>query len=159
MEKKTVRTGIVGAGFSATFHFEALRKVYGTNVEVIGVYAEPIENAQRYAKERGIRCFDSIDTMLDEVDVVHVCPPPAFHEKYSAAAPERDLAALKELGAADDILLTTCAKILQRAHEGLTQRAATGSDFAVRRLEMTRKSLITTYRQVRARLSRQARKE
>ena len=72
---------------------------------------------------------------------------------------ERDLAALKELGAADDILLATCAKILYRAHEALTQRAATGSDFSVRRLEMTKNSLVTTYRQVRARLSRQTRKE
>jgi hypothetical protein len=72
---------------------------------------------------------------------------------------QRDLAALKEMGAADDILLTTCAKILHRAHEALTQRAATGSDFSVRRLEMTENSLVTTYRQVRARLSRQTRKE
>ena len=72
---------------------------------------------------------------------------------------ERDLAALKEMGAADDILLATCVKILYRVHESLTQRAATGSAFSVRRLEMTRKSLVTTYRQVRARLSRQTRKE
>jgi len=67
---------------------------------------------------------------------------------------ERDLAALKIGGAADDILLATCAKILYRAHESLTQRAETGSDFAAKRLEMTRNSLVTTYRQVRARLNR-----
>jgi len=67
---------------------------------------------------------------------------------------ERDLAALKARGAADDILLATCAKILFRAHESLTQRAETGSDFASRRLEMTRNSLVTTFRQVRARLAR-----
>jgi hypothetical protein len=67
---------------------------------------------------------------------------------------ERDLARLKEHGAADDILLGACAKILFRAHESLTQRAETGSDFAARRLEMTKNSLVTTYRQVRARLSR-----
>ena len=96
MEKKTVRTGIVGAGFSATFHFEALRKVYGTNVKVIGVYAEPREHAEPYAKQRGIRRFDSIDAMLDEVDVVHVCTPPAFHEKYSVAALTRDKFAVCE---------------------------------------------------------------
>ena len=72
---------------------------------------------------------------------------------------QRDLAALKEKGAADDILLTTCAKILHRTHEALTQRAPPGSDFSVRRLEMTKNSLVTTYRQVRARLSRQTRKE
>lgn len=67
---------------------------------------------------------------------------------------ERDLAALKKMGAADDILLATCAKILYRAHESLTQRAETGSNFSVRRLEMTKNSLVTTYRQVRARLTR-----
>jgi hypothetical protein len=68
---------------------------------------------------------------------------------------ERDLAELKAGGGADDILLATTAKILYRAHEGLTQRAETGSDFATRRLEMTKKSLVTTYRQVRDRLNRQ----
>ena len=40
MHKQTVRTGIVGSGFSATFHFEALKRVYGTNVEVIGVHSQ-----------------------------------------------------------------------------------------------------------------------
>jgi len=69
---------------------------------------------------------------------------------------ERDLAQLKERGAADDILLSTCAKILFRAHESLTQRAETGSDFAARRLAMTKNSLVRTYRQVRARLTREA---
>ena len=59
----------------------------------------------------------------------------------------------------DDILLATCAKILFRAHEALTQRAETGSDFSVRRLEMTKNSLVTTYRQVRTRLSRSTPKE
>jgi hypothetical protein len=67
---------------------------------------------------------------------------------------ERDLAALKARGAADDILLATCAKILFRAHESLTQRGERGSDFASRRLEMTKNSLVTTFRQVRARLTR-----
>ncbi len=38
---------------------------------------------------------------------------------------EADLAELKTRGAADDILLTTCAKILYRAHESLTQQAET----------------------------------
>jgi hypothetical protein len=68
---------------------------------------------------------------------------------------EKDLAELKRAGAADDILLATCAKMLYRAHESLTQRAERGSDFAARRLAMTKNSLVTTYRQVRARLIRQ----
>jgi hypothetical protein len=65
----------------------------------------------------------------------------------------RDIAALKSRGAADDILQATCAKLLARAKDSLTRREGS-SDFALRYLDMTRKSLVTAYRQVRARLTR-----
>ncbi len=64
----------------------------------------------------------------------------------------RDVEALKARGAADDILQATSAKLLARARESLSRRH--GGDFASRHLEMTRNSLVTTYRQVRARLNR-----
>jgi hypothetical protein len=64
-----------------------------------------------------------------------------------------DLAALKARGAADDILQATCAKLLARAKDSLTRRDSS-SDFATRYLEMTRNSLVTAYRQVRARVTR-----
>ena len=88
--KKTVRTGIVGCGFSATFHYEALTKVYGTNVEVIGVFSLDQERTAKYAQERGIRPFASLDALLDEVDVVHCCTPPLGHEPTAVAALKRD---------------------------------------------------------------------
>ncbi len=90
MEKKTIRTGIVGSGFAAGFHFEALQRVYGCTVEVIGVYSVDTEQGKTYAKDRDIRFFESIDAMLDEVDVVHVCVPPVAHEPVSVAALQRD---------------------------------------------------------------------
>ena len=66
---------------------------------------------------------------------------------------ERDLARLKERGAADDILQATCAKLLARAKESLTRKDSS-AEFATRHLEMTRNSLVTAYRQVRARVTR-----
>ena len=66
---------------------------------------------------------------------------------------QRDLTALKARGAADDILQATCAKLLARAKDSIT-RQDTSSDFATRYLEMTRNSLVTAYRQVRARVTR-----
>lgn len=90
MKKATVRTGIVGAGFSATFHYEALSKVYGTNVEVIGVHALNQDQAKEYAEKRDIRHFETLDAMLDEVDAVHVCVPPMGHEPVTTAALARD---------------------------------------------------------------------
>jgi hypothetical protein len=65
----------------------------------------------------------------------------------------RDLGALKARGAADDILQATCAKLLARAKDSLT-RSDSSSEFAARYLDMTRNSLVTAYRQVRARLTR-----
>jgi len=66
---------------------------------------------------------------------------------------KRDLQALKARGAADDILQATCAKLLARAKDSLTRRDSS-ADFAARYLDMTRNSLVTAYRQVRARLTR-----
>jgi len=90
MQKKTVRTGIVGAGFSATFHYEALKKVYGAEVDVIGVHTIDVSQGRAYAESRGIRFFDQLETLLDAVDAVHVCVPPMAHEKVSVAALHRD---------------------------------------------------------------------
>jgi predicted dehydrogenase len=90
MQKKTVRTGIVGSGFSAAFHFEALRKVYGTNIEVIGIHSRTAEKGRKFAEARGIRFFDRLDALLDEVDAIHVCVPPMAHEPVAIAALKRD---------------------------------------------------------------------
>jgi len=96
MNKRTVRAGIVGAGFSATFHYEALRKVYGVDVDIRGVYALDMDQAKTYAQKRGIRCFDSLDSLLDEVDAIHCCVLVAGHESVAVAALERDKFAIVE---------------------------------------------------------------
>ncbi len=62
----------------------------------------------------------------------------------------QDIQRLRASGGADDILLQTCRKLVHRAKEGLTGREP--SEFNARRLDMTRNSLITTWRQVRSRL-------
>ncbi len=93
-DKKTIRSGIVGAGFSASFHFEAIRKVYGTNVEIVGVHA--LQGAEQYAEQRGIEVFESLEAMLDKVDVVHVCTTASSHEEVAVAALKRDKFAVVE---------------------------------------------------------------
>ena len=96
MKKKTVRTGIVGAGFAATFHFESLKKVYNTDVDVRGVYAVDSDQAARYAKKRSITAYDSLEKLIADVDVVHVCTPPVVHEPIAVAALQQDKFAIVE---------------------------------------------------------------
>lgn len=61
-----------------------------------------------------------------------------------------DLQRLKGQGGADDILVQTCRKLVSRAKEAISGREP--SEFNTRRLDMTRNSLLTTWRQVRSRL-------
>ena len=96
MDKKTVRCGIVGAGFAAGFHFEAIKKVYGTNIEVKGVFSTDTKQAKDYARERNIKAYDSLEALIDDVDVIHVCTPPVVHEAIAIAALERDKFAIVE---------------------------------------------------------------
>ena len=77
---KIIRAGIVGSGFAAHFHQEALRKVYGVQVELVGVYSPTPENCQRFAETYDLRSFDNLASLIDESDVVHVCSPPSTHE-------------------------------------------------------------------------------
>ena len=62
-----------------------------------------------------------------------------------------DLERLKAAGRADDILVQTCRKLSLRAREALGG-GRQGSDFTARRLDMTRTSLTTTWRQIQGRL-------
>jgi hypothetical protein len=62
----------------------------------------------------------------------------------------KDLQRLKAAGKADDILIQTCRKLTLRAREVLAGPRA--SEFTARRLDMTRNSLTTTWRQIQSRL-------
>ena len=90
MDKKLVRTGLVGAGFSAGFHYEAVRKLHSVSAEVVGVFCRTEEKREAFAKQRGIRAFDSVETLIEKVDVVHVCTPPVSHEAIAVAALQQD---------------------------------------------------------------------
>ncbi len=88
--RPVVRAGLVGSGFSAAFHVEALRRVYGVNVEIAGVFSKTPEKREAFAKEKEIKACSSLDELLQVADVVHVCVPPALHEPVAVKALEMD---------------------------------------------------------------------
>ena len=85
-EKKTVRAGIVGSGFAAKLHIDAMARAFGTHVEAVGVYSPTRANAERFAAAHGLRAVDDLDSLIAASDVVHVCAPPAAHEAVAIAA-------------------------------------------------------------------------
>ena len=95
-KKAKARGGIVGSGFAANLHYEGIGRVYGTDVELIGLFSPTAANARRFAEPRGLRTFDSLEALLAEVDVVHVCTSPATHEAITVAALQRGVHAVVE---------------------------------------------------------------
>ena len=94
--KPRVRGGIVGSGFAAKLHYEGIQRVYGTEVELAGLYSPTRSNALRFAEPRGLATFESLEALLGEVEVVHVCASPAAHEAITIAALERGVHAVVE---------------------------------------------------------------
>ena len=89
-KRKDVRCGIAGSGFSASFHFEAIKKVYGVNPEVVGVFALDPAETKAFAEQRDIKAFDSLDELIDNVDVLHVCTTATAHEAVAIAGLKKD---------------------------------------------------------------------
>jgi len=84
-----IRVGIVGSRFAARFHLEGYRRVYGIPVEVVGVTSKTAESREAFARERGLRAFDSLAALSDAVDAVDICAPGSAHEPLAVEALRR----------------------------------------------------------------------
>lgn len=81
---------MVGSGFAAGFHLDALKRVFSADVEVIGVFSRNPENRNSFGKEHGIPVFESLNDLISSSDVVHICTPPVTHESIAVAALAED---------------------------------------------------------------------
>lgn len=79
--------GLVGPGFIATHHIDAVRRL--GNVDVIGIAGSSPESGQRRAAELGVaRAYENYQRLLDDpaVHVVHNTTPNHLHKEVSLAA-------------------------------------------------------------------------
>lgn len=91
---KPLRAGFAGAGFAARFHCDSLAGL--ALAQPTGVWSARPESRERFARQRGIAAYDSLEALLDQVDVVHVCVPPALHETVTVAALRKGVHAIVE---------------------------------------------------------------
>lgn len=90
MNTDTIKVGIVGSGFAARFHMEALKRVFSANIKVEGAYSKSFENLKIFADEYQIIPFKNLATLIDNCDVIHVCTPPVTHEPIVIEALKKD---------------------------------------------------------------------
>ncbi|HWB28194.1 MAG TPA: Gfo/Idh/MocA family oxidoreductase [Chitinophagaceae bacterium] len=86
MEKKILRAGIIGSGFAAKFHYDALQRVFSTGVQVMGAYSTTPGKLDAFVKPRSLKAFGSVGELIAACDILHVCTPPVTHEPIVVAA-------------------------------------------------------------------------
>jgi predicted dehydrogenase len=134
----TIHVGIVGTGFAAGSHADALRRL--TAVELAGVASRSAARASEAAQRMGAaRAYGDTDELIEDpaIDAVHVCSTNRLHAPVAAAAlragkhvicekplgidskDTADLARLAESAAASGTLSAVC---FNYRHYALVQR-------------------------------------
>ncbi len=88
---KQVNIGMVGTGFAASFHTQAVRKVVGIQAKVVAVTSGHFDNAIRFARQYAIpRQYQTYDELLadEQIDAVDLCVPTNLHLPMALQAAE-----------------------------------------------------------------------
>lgn len=76
-----LKVGVLGAGHLGKIHLRLLQQ--SQKYDLIGFFDSDSENAKKVASELGHTCFDTVDALIDSVDVVDIVTPTVSHF-YSA---------------------------------------------------------------------------
>lgn len=95
-KKKKVKAGIVGSGFAAKFHYDALQHVFSADAAITGAYSLSPQNLAAFTEPRQLKSFGNLDELINESDVIHVCTPPVSHEVIVIAALQKNKHAIVE---------------------------------------------------------------
>jgi predicted dehydrogenase len=90
MTRRIIRCGIVGSGFAARFHYDALLRLYSVKTEIAGSYSPTAERLKQFTEPRHLKAFRDLESLIDDSDVIHVCTPPSTHETVVIAALEQN---------------------------------------------------------------------
>ena len=90
MHKTILKAGIIGSGFAAKFHYDALQRVFSTGVEIVGAYSPTADRLEAFTKPRKIQAFSGMEELVAACDVLHVCTPPVTHEPIVIAVLEQN---------------------------------------------------------------------
>jgi predicted dehydrogenase len=80
----TIKVGLVGTGFSASAHVDAIRRLPG--VELAAVVGRTVEQARAFADRHGVlEAYGSLEDLLadDALDAVHNCTPNDLHAEIN----------------------------------------------------------------------------
>lgn len=82
-----IKIGVLGAGHLGKIHIRLLKEI--TKFELVGFYDVNAEAAEAVEKEFGIKRFDTIEALLEQVDAIDIVTPTITHYACASKAIKR----------------------------------------------------------------------
>lgn len=79
-----LKIGVIGAGHLGKIHIKCINNI--PEFTLTGFFDTDKVNAQQVSKEFGIKSFNSIEELIDEVDVLDIVTPTIAHFEYASRA-------------------------------------------------------------------------
>lgn len=86
MARQKLRIGVLGAGHLGKIHVNCIKQI--TDYELIGLYDIHLPTAQDVSQKLNVPYFESIETLIDKVDVVDIVVPTLSHFECAKKAIE-----------------------------------------------------------------------
>lgn len=121
-----IRVGIIGAGYIAAWHADAIRATPG--VRLVAVCDMSESAARGFAEGYGLQAFTSVEDLIaaDVVDAVHITTPPQIHAKLAVQCLTAGLHVLVEKPVAES---AAEVREMQAAAEASGRVLAAGHNF------------------------------
>ena len=86
MDKK-LRIGLAGVGHLGTFHLKLLNEIKTANL--IGFYDIDLEKARKISDEYNVRAYNSLESLLEDVEAISIVTPTNLHYNVAKIALEK----------------------------------------------------------------------
>ncbi len=109
-----LKVGVLGAGHLGKIHLRLLQS--STKYNLVGFYDPSKENAAKVSADFGYKAFDSIDELIDAVEVVDIVTPTLSHFECAEKAIKKGCHIFVEKPIAKTILEAEAIKTLASQH-------------------------------------------
>ena len=81
-----MRIGLVGTGSMGHAHAPSWQLLNSSGAELVGVVSNRTESTEAFAEQYGIRAYDTLSSLIDDVDILDICAPTHLHRAMTEQA-------------------------------------------------------------------------
>jgi predicted dehydrogenase len=79
-----LKIGVVGAGHLGKIHLKCIKEI--SKYQLTGFYDSDVENSKKVSEEYGVKAYDQLNKLIDDVDIVDIVTPTLSHFEIANSA-------------------------------------------------------------------------